>query len=192
MRLRKAPDSALFNTVMALPPRRPSSTGSVNRRTACSTRSRSTAPRWQTRSLGICVQWIAGPDGEAPGEVGASVRVWMRYRYKFLTPLVNTLVPWDIEVCAVQREERPVDFTPDELSTLTSSAIACPGASVPTPTPVPPTATPVPPTDTPVPATNTPAPPTFTPTPCRRHRALIMASTMKIANTPRRQRPAAP
>ena len=67
----------------------------------------------------ICVEWIAGADAP-PGEVGASIRVTVKYRYKFMTPIVNRFsVPWDIEACAVQRAERPVD-SPPNISAETS------------------------------------------------------------------------
>jgi hypothetical protein len=58
----------------------------------------------------ICVEWISGPTGEPPGSLGASVRVKIKYKYGFLTPLPNfgTFDHMDLKVCAVQRQEQAV------------------------------------------------------------------------------------
>ena len=116
----------------------------------------------------ICVEWITGPDGESPGEAGASIRVTVKYRYKFMTPLVNRAWAWDIEACAVQRAERPVDAPPNtsaDTSCDDGGATPTPVTPAPTSTPVTPTSTPETPTSTPVPSTSTPVAPTSTPVP---------------------------
>lgn len=59
----------------------------------------------------ICVQWISGPNGETPGTIGASIRVKIKYKYRFLTPLPNfgsTFQDIDLKVCAVQRQEQAI------------------------------------------------------------------------------------
>jgi Flp pilus assembly protein TadG len=67
----------------------------------------------------ICVEWLPGPGGTpAPGLVGSSVRVIVRYDYELFNTILRPLVP-DIgmSTCAVQRMERPV--SPDEVSAET-------------------------------------------------------------------------
>lgn len=138
----------------------------------------------------ICVQWITGAEtlggvGAAPGEVGASVRVMLKYRYKLITPLINRIGHWDITACAVQREERPVDVNDAAIAPhIAASFDSCAGGAggVPsTPTAVP--------TNTPLPtATNTPvATPTCDPgnngNHCRATQTALAASPTPT-NTP--------
>ncbi len=62
----------------------------------------------------ICVQWINGPSGEAPGDAGSSVRVIIEHEYPFLTPIENFWgggVGWTIKECAIQRLELRVSST---------------------------------------------------------------------------------
>ncbi|MBF6600092.1 MAG: pilus assembly protein [Dehalococcoidia bacterium] len=63
-----------------------------------------------TSTRDICVEWVPGPNGETPGQSGSSVRVNIRYRDQFLTPLPNWAGGgnWDIKVCAVQRLEQSI------------------------------------------------------------------------------------
>ncbi|MDE3096660.1 MAG: pilus assembly protein [Chloroflexota bacterium] len=64
----------------------------------------------------ICVQWVSGPEGEAPGDVGSAVRVRLRYRDEVLTPVFtlfgNANPGWDITACATQRLEQSVRPVP--------------------------------------------------------------------------------
>jgi len=157
----------------------------------------------------ICVQWITGADGEAPGRVGSSVRVLVKYHYPFLTPILNWIGSggWTIEACGVQRLERPFDVSSvsNPAPAGVSSCSGATGGTASTPTPVPPTATPTRtpvPTNTPVPSntpkptntpvpTNTPLPPTAVPT-CRpnasgdhcRETATSVAKTATALATP--------
>jgi Flp pilus assembly protein TadG len=73
----------------------------------------------------ICVQWIDGASvnggpSPGPGEVGSSVRVKAKYHYTPLTPVLRQVGGWEVEVCAVQRLEQPVDSPPS-----TSSGTSC-------------------------------------------------------------------
>lgn len=63
-----------------------------------------------TSTKDICVEWIPGPNGESAGQSGSSVRVTIRYRSNFLTPLPNWTggTGWDVKVCAVQRLEQSI------------------------------------------------------------------------------------
>jgi Flp pilus assembly protein TadG len=134
----------------------------------------------------VCVQWLAGPNGEAPGDVGSQIRVAVKYKYTLITPLVNQIADWNITSCSVERQEQPLtNLSADMIGSGTS----CTGAGVPTGTPTtPPTHTPTPtrtPTNTPVPtntphpptATNTPHPPTPTRTPTPNRTATSIAAT---------------
>ncbi|MEX2245339.1 MAG: TadE/TadG family type IV pilus assembly protein [Dehalococcoidia bacterium] len=65
----------------------------------------------------ICVQWLEGPDGQDPGEVGSYVRVAIRHRQDLMLrilPALGGLGTWEIEGCALQRVERPIDVDGDE------------------------------------------------------------------------------
>lgn len=73
----------------------------------------------------VCVQWLRGPNGEAPGEAGSSIRVAVKYRYGGITPLLSQLGGWDVKACVVARQERPVQ---NLSSSQTSSASDCAGA----------------------------------------------------------------
>jgi hypothetical protein len=91
--------------------------------TTCSDMTNNAAPKV------ICVQWIYGPSGELPGQVGSSIRVKVKYKYKILTPLFKVPVlntggnpTWNETACAVQRLEQPVspaagDKTTDSTDT---------------------------------------------------------------------------
>jgi hypothetical protein len=60
----------------------------------------------------ICVEWIKGPNDEAPGAVGASIRVRVKYQYNLITPLASKVVgAWNVEACAIQRQELGVSGT---------------------------------------------------------------------------------
>jgi Flp pilus assembly protein TadG len=80
---------------------------------------------YDTDTKAICVEWIGGPSSpaELPGVVGSSVRVRVKYRYTFLTPLVNQLsgVNWDVTACAIQRLEMSVSSPPN----LNAGVTAC-------------------------------------------------------------------
>lgn len=62
----------------------------------------------------ICVEWVSGPNGEQPGQIGSSVRVRIRYSYDFLTPMTNFFSSgdWDVKVCAIQRMEQSASGIP--------------------------------------------------------------------------------
>jgi cell division septation protein DedD len=112
----------------------------------------------------ICVQWITGPTGEAPGELGSSVRVLVKYHYQFLTPIVNWIGGgWTVTACAVQRLERPVaSVGPNPAPVGVADCAGATGGSPSTPTPTPtlqPTAT-----FTPTPTPTRTSTPTRTPT----------------------------
>ncbi len=70
----------------------------------------------------VCVEWISGPGGSpAAGQVGSSVRVQVKYKNSFLTPLPNRiLTDWFVTECAVQRLEQPI--TPPAGSTGTGDS----------------------------------------------------------------------
>jgi hypothetical protein len=53
----------------------------------------------------ICVQWVSGPNGESPGQHGSSIRVKIKHKYEYLTPLPNWIGDGGITttVCAIQR-----------------------------------------------------------------------------------------
>lgn len=65
----------------------------------------------------ICVEWVPGPDGQGPGDIGSGIRVRVKYVYEF--PLGGA--DFDLESCAVSRLERRVSNPP-----ATSSQTACP------------------------------------------------------------------
>ncbi len=59
----------------------------------------------------ICIDYRPGPDGQATGDIGSIVVVYVRYEYDLLTPVLGSVVgggDWDIDACSVQRVERPV------------------------------------------------------------------------------------
>lgn len=63
----------------------------------------------------ICVEWIEGPDNEIPGRVGASVRVKVKFKHGYITPLPNVISDGlSMTVCAVQRQEQ--SFSPPAAS----------------------------------------------------------------------------
>lgn len=70
---------------------------------------------WSTQPRVICVEWIPGPNGEAPGNAGSSVRVKIKYHNPFLTPILNWTAgsTWDVKVCAVQRLEISISPVPN-------------------------------------------------------------------------------
>lgn len=57
----------------------------------------------------ICLEWGLGPNGEAAGEVGSTVKVTLKYQYDPLTPIpgFNGI---EVDACAVGRLERPFFF----------------------------------------------------------------------------------
>jgi len=61
----------------------------------------------------ICVAYRPGPDGQASGDVGSIVVVYVRSDYNLLTPLPGS-GDWTIEACSIQRVERPVSSTVNE------------------------------------------------------------------------------
>jgi hypothetical protein len=67
-------------------------------------------PEGCTGTERICVRWVDGPNGA--GEVGSYVRVEVRYRHEFVTPLGSFGIQdhLDISACAIARLERPADF----------------------------------------------------------------------------------
>ena len=140
----------------------------------------------------ICVQWINGPTGEAPGDLGSSVRVLVKYHYQFLTPIVNWIGGgWTVTACAVQRLERSftrdlgLDPAPVAVSDCAGATGGTPSTPIPTPTPV---ITPTP-TFTPTPVTPT-ATPTCATGPaganCRNTQTAVAktATAMAPTNTP--------
>jgi hypothetical protein len=107
----------------------------------------------------VCIEWLTGPNGEAPGEIGSSIRVAVRYHYDGVTPIFASFGGWDVSACVVERLEQPVSGV---TGSFVGTGTSCDGAGVPTSTPTAvPTNTPKPPT--PTPTTGVPAP---TPTPC--------------------------
>jgi hypothetical protein len=113
----------------------------------------------------VCVQWLPGPNGEPPGDIGSSIRVAVQYHYDGVTPIIASFGGWDVSACIVERQEQPIT---NMTAAYTGASTSCSDAGVPTGSPTPPaTQTPTPtrtPTRTPT-ATNTPRPPTATNTP---------------------------
>ncbi len=58
----------------------------------------------------ICFEWGLGPNDEAAGEVGSTVKVTLKYLYDPITPIPG-FNGWEVEACAVARLERPYFFT---------------------------------------------------------------------------------
>lgn len=58
----------------------------------------------------VCIDFRTGPNGEAAGDVGSIVVVYVRYEYDLITPIVGNATggDWDIDACSVQRVERPI------------------------------------------------------------------------------------
>lgn len=54
----------------------------------------------------ICVEWIAGPNNERPGDFGSSVRVRVKYRYNLITPLPAVNRFFKVSACGVARLEK--------------------------------------------------------------------------------------
>ena len=57
----------------------------------------------------ICLEWGLGPNDEAVGEVGSTVKVTLKYLYDPITPIPG-FDGWEVEACAVARLERPFFF----------------------------------------------------------------------------------
>jgi hypothetical protein len=60
----------------------------------------------------ICVEWMRGPNGEEPGEIGATVRV--RTKFTWRMPVIG--VVRGIQSCAVSKLERRVSNPPNEVA----------------------------------------------------------------------------
>ena len=74
-------------------------------------------------AFNICVDYVAGPNGEVAGQIGSSIRVRVDYNYRLLSNFNFASFSfgghWDVKSCALERLEQPAPSSGITTSTGT-------------------------------------------------------------------------